>query len=235
MGSVMQETDGHPSAAAIREPLAGEHADPASDDLTLTFGGNLSTGPRRALAEAERLAHLLFTEAPCALKKELRTKRALANVVLIVALLLILAPPAFLVALLISSVQGTPSRADQVIANLPLAGILEFSGFSALLLYRWLMNAVTHLQAELVTIDTWKSALVTAVYTDDLDLLRSVVRRRSESDRNPILQPGQSTVELERARRSRGWFPNALWRGRASTSLTRENPPGSASRGTSPP
>ena len=108
---------------------------------------------------------------------------------------------------LIASLLGSPSTDAswnvflwRSIPRMTLAIFAELLTLFFLRVYRTCLADMKYFQNELTNVDFRFAALERAIKIGDAALLSSVVRGFSETERNFVLAPGESTVEIERGK-----------------------------------
>lgn len=95
---------------------------------------------------------------------------------------------------------GTEQFIIEFIPRISLVVLIEVFAYFFLRLYKANLSEIKYFQNEITTIESKYLALKVAVQLNDSDQLKVVIDRLANTERNFILDKGQSTVDLERAR-----------------------------------
>jgi hypothetical protein len=87
--------------------------------------------------------------------------------------------------------------------RLTLVVLIEVLAYFFLRLYKSNLDDIKYFQNELTNVEAKHAALQAAFFTDDKSLLADVVSSLSKTERNRVLEKGQTTVELEHAKLER--------------------------------
>lgn len=95
---------------------------------------------------------------------------------------------------------GWMEFATEVIPRLSLVAFIEIFAYFFLRLYRVGLSEVKAVYHELTTIDAKYAALETSISLGDAKSMRGILEEFAKIERHSVLQKGQTTVDLERAR-----------------------------------
>jgi hypothetical protein len=146
-----------------------------------------------------------FSQTIDRLKKELFSLSKRGNLNLSIGIVTTIAGLALLgMFVLGESPAGTAASTEQFVIDfiprISLVVLIEVFAYFFLRLYKANLSEIKYFQNEITTIESKYLALKVAVNLDEPDQLKIVIDRLSNTERNFILDKGQSTVDLERAR-----------------------------------
>lgn len=95
---------------------------------------------------------------------------------------------------------GTEQFIINFIPRISLVVLIEVFAYFFLRLYKASLSEIKYFQNEITTIESKYLALKVAASMDDAEQLKVVIEQLVHTERNFILDKGQSTVDLERAR-----------------------------------
>jgi len=84
--------------------------------------------------------------------------------------------------------------------RLSLAFFVELLAYFFLRLYKKGLDEIKYFQNEMTTVESKFIAFYAAMFSEDIVLKKEVVETLSKTERNVVLEKGQTTVELERAK-----------------------------------
>jgi len=84
--------------------------------------------------------------------------------------------------------------------RISLVLLIEVFAYFFLSLYKTSLNEIKYFQNEITSIECKYLALKVAMQRDDLDNVKHVIEQLSKTERNFILEKGQTTVDLERSK-----------------------------------
>ncbi len=100
----------------------------------------------------------------------------------------------------VASPSGTEQFIIEFIPRISLVILIEIFAYFFLRLYKANLTEIKYFQNEITTIESKYLALKVAANLNDAEQLKVVIERLANTERNFILDKGQSTVDLERAK-----------------------------------
>lgn len=127
------------------------------------------------------------------------------NLNLVIGIFISLIGIVFLGTIVVNAPALQSNKADFVAYYIPKTSfviLVELFAFFFLNLYRMSLNEIKYFHNELTNVESHMLAVETALLSGENNLLSSIVKQLGETERNFVLNKGQTTVELEKEKQA---------------------------------